>query len=168
MAGEGAEVGCGIGDVVDALVDVDEAVMGVRILRQLALVVEEAALGRAAPDVGTRRLILQRNLRREVVVGGEADLVLAQRSERPGRSMYLETVVRWVCTCGSNWGRVGVGQARREDAFGPADDARRGCPRADPDLQRLELLGRERGKTVWHGRTRNARQAERCLGELAP
>src|SRR5262249_20945209 len=84
-----------------AEIDVDDAVVAVRVLGQLAAVVEEAVL---AEETGSRRarvhllagcLVFGRHLGVDVEVGGVADLVLAVRRDVPGRCMELHPFARW-------------------------------------------------------------------------
>src|SRR5207244_2028368 len=87
-----------VGDVVGALVEVDDAVVRVRVLREGALAIVETLLGRPTEEVGARRTVAGRNRRREVVPGRVADLVLAVVAgdrriagrDLPGRSMELD------------------------------------------------------------------------------
>src|SRR5262249_5007731 len=143
VTGERPEAG--IGDVVGALVGVDDAVVRVRILGQLAPLVEEAGAA-GAPVFGAGNLALGRDLRREVVVGREADLVLALRGDAPRRRVELDALVapeRWRRL---DLGRIGGRQAGVQVTVGVGHDPGLGSAGPDPGLHRGQLLGGE-GRT---------------------
>src|SRR5262249_46954004 len=140
----------GVGDVVAAAVDARDAVVGVRILGQLPAVVVDAALAGPAPAVGARQLLLGRNLRRQIVVGRVADLVLAVRRNRPRRRVELEALRRCRRIGRPDLRRLRGRQARREQPVGADDDPGLGRTVVDPQLDGLELVGGgRRGVPVW-------------------
>ena len=145
--------------------------MGVGILRELAATVAETRLGRPAPLRGAGNECVGSRLPHlalDVVVGREADLVLALGRDVPGWAVELDAVTgcRGVGRNDLLWG--GRPEARIEESRRPFDHAPVARPRPDPEAHRLELVRGDGRKPDRHGRAEDVVDARGPGPELQP
>ena len=107
-------------------------------------------------EIGPRRILeLLRHLIRDVVVGREADLVLAVRLELPGRHLELDAVAGRGGGERLDGDRRRRRQARAEQRGRPRDGAGLRRTAVDPEPDQLELVLAERRQPVRHRCTRH-------------